>query len=209
MNEILEIFWMNPIGQTFGILGMITVISAFLQKEDTNVVKILVFAHVFWAGHFYFMEIYAWLWVVIIWTLRLLMSMKYKKNNKIFLSVLFVTILTGIFTYKDVYSIFPVIASCLGTYGFFYLEKVKLRLLLLFVSAFWFSFHYIHFSIWGVINESIIQVVHLATIYRLLVEQWGTRAYLFSFKEKYLHRPRVDYGRYLAIIDFMRWRKKK
>jgi hypothetical protein len=26
MKEILDIFWMNPIGQTFGLLGMMTVI---------------------------------------------------------------------------------------------------------------------------------------------------------------------------------------
>ena len=209
MKEILEIFWLNPIWQTFWILWMITVISAFLQRDDTKVIKILIFAHIFWAGHFYLMEIYSWLWVVIIWTLRLLMSMKYKKNDKIFLGVLFVTLLLGIFTYKDMYSIFPIIASCLWTYGYFYLEKVRLRLLLLVVSAFWFSFHYVHFSIGWVVNESIIQVVHLLTIYRIMIEQWGTRAYLRIFRDRYLHKPKIDYGRYLSVIDFIMMRNKK
>jgi hypothetical protein len=38
---------------------MVTVIVAFLQKDDTRVVHILAIAHIFWAGHFYFMEIYS------------------------------------------------------------------------------------------------------------------------------------------------------
>ncbi len=209
MNEILEIFWMNPIWQTFWLLWMITIISAFLQKNDDNVVKILIVANIFWAVHFYFMWVYSWLWIVIVWVLRLLMSMKYKRNNTVFVWVVLVTIILWMFTYENIDSLFPIIASCLATYGFFYLEKIKLRLLLLVVSGFWLSFHYIHFSIWWVINESILQIVHLATIYRIMVETWGTRAYLLSIKEKLSHRPHIDYGRYLAIMDFIKMKKKK
>jgi hypothetical protein len=209
MNEILEIFWMNPIGQVFWILGMITVIWAFLQKNDKNIIVILIVAHLFWAVHFYYMWIYAWLGMVLVWTLRLLMSIKYKKNTHIFYWVLFITLILWMYTYKDIYSIFPILASCLGTYWFFFLEKIKLRLVLLSCSAFWFSFHYVNFSIGGVINESILQFIHIMTIYRLMVAQWWTRAYLNQFKDRYLHIPKNDYGRYLAIVDFIKMRKKK
>lgn len=209
MKEILDIFWMNPIGQTFGLLWMITVIAAFLQKDDKKVVQILAVAHIFWAWHFYFMEIYSWLWMVIVGLMRLLMSIKYKKNNKMFIWVLWVTFLLWYITYQDAHSLFPLMASVLWTYWFFYLEKIKLRLLLLFVSGFWLSFHYVNFSIGWVINEGILQVVHLVTIYRIMVETWWTRAYLRDLKEKLSHRPKIDYGRYLAIIDFIKMKTKK
>lgn len=209
MNEILEIFLMNPVGQTLGLLWMITVIWAFLQKDDKRVVQILAVAHIFWAGHFYFMEIYSWLWMVIIGFIRLLMSMKYKKNNNMFFAVMWVTLWLWILTYENTHSLFPIMASCLGTYGYFYLEKIRLRLLLLFVSGFWLSFHYVNFSIGWVINEGILQVVHLVTIYRLMVETWWTRAYILSLKEKLSHRPRIDYWRYLAIVDFIKMKHKK
>lgn len=209
MQHIFEIFWMNPVWQTFGLLWMLCVVSAFLQKDDHNVVKILILANIFWAIHFYFMWVYSWMWVAVIGVLRLIMSIKYKRNNKVFLWVLLMTFWLGMITYENIHSLFPVFASCLATYWFFYLEKIKLRLLLLVVSAFWFSFHYIHFSIWWVINESILQVVHLFTIYRILVEQGTTRAYIQSLKDKIVRTPKIDYGRYLAVIDFIKMKNKK
>lgn len=209
MKEIIDIFLMNPIGQTFWILWMITVVTAFLQKDDKRVIEILAIAHIFWAGHFYFMEIYSWLWMVIIGFIRLLISMKYKKNNKMFLIVLWITLWLWAITYQDIHSLFPLLASCLWTFGYFYLEKIKLRLLLLFVSWFWLSFHYVNFSIGWVINESIIQIIHLITIYRIMVETWWTRAYIRDIKEKIFHKPRIDHDRYIAIIDFIKMKNKK
>jgi hypothetical protein len=172
-------------------------------------VHILAIAHIFWAGHFYFMEIYSWLWMVLIGLIRLVMSLKYKKNTKMFFAILFATLVLWAFTYQNTHSLFPVMASILWTYGFFYLEKIRLRLLMLFVSWFWLSFHYVNFSIGWVINEGILQVVHLATIYRIMIETGWTRAYLISLKEKLLHRPHIDYGRYLAVIDFIKMKTKK
>jgi hypothetical protein len=42
-----------------------------------------------------------------------------------------------------------------------------------------------------------------------MVAQGGTRAYISEMKDKYLHRPKIDYGRYLAIIDFIKMKHKK
>ncbi|MBT3729282.1 hypothetical protein HOF65_06245 [bacterium] len=50
-------------------------------------------------------------------------------------------------TFKDYSSIFPILASLLATYAFFYLERIRLRLALLLCSSFWLSYNYIHFSI--------------------------------------------------------------
>lgn len=209
MNEILDVFWMNPIGQTLGLLWMWSAICAFLQKNDKNVVYILSIAHIFWAAHFLFMEIYSWIGMVIVGLLRLVLSLKYKRNNKMFFTILLITVILGSLTYQDINSLLPTIASILWTYWFFYLEKIKLRLLLLFVSGFWFSFHYVNFSIGWVINEGILEIIHLATIYRLIVESWWTRAFFRNLLEKIIHRPKIDYWRYLTLIDLMKMKLKK
>jgi len=209
MQDIINIFLLNPIGQTFWILWMISVISAFMQQDDKNVVKILIIAHFFWAWHFWFMNIYSWLAIVMVWFLRLILSSKYKKNTKVFFPILILTIALWFLTYEDRSSLLPILASCLWTYWFFFLEKVKLRLVLLLVSSFWFSFHYLHFSIWWVINESIVQMVHLFTIYRITKWEWKLWDYIYKFKSIFTKVPKVDYWRYLAIIDYISLKKRK
>lgn len=209
MQEIINIFLDNPIGQTFWILWMIVIISAFMQQDDKNVVKRLIYASFFWWAHFYFMEIYSGLAIVFVWLLRLVMSMKYKRNKNIFYFIVLLTIILWILTYKNPSSLLPIAASWLSTYWFFFLEKVKLRLVLLICWSFWFSFHYIHFSIWGIINESIIQFVHLYTIYKIISSEWKMEYYLLKLKNVFIKRPNIDYWRYLAIVDYIRMKRKK
>ena len=187
---------------------MLIVISAFLQKDDTRVVYILLFAHIIWAGHFYFMEIYPWLAIVAIGFFSLLISLKCKKNKNIFLFFVSLTLAAWFFTYKDDSSLLPIIASLLGTYWFFYLEKVQLRLVLFLCSSFWFSFHYLNYSIWWVINESVIQIIHLYAIYRFMRDEWKLQLVFLKIKSAFVNRPKIDYGRYLAVIDYISFKKK-
>jgi len=58
--------------------------------------------------------------------------------------MVFVTVaclVSGIFSYSDPISILPIIATIAASYGFFFLEKVELRLLLILVSSMWFVYH--------------------------------------------------------------------
>jgi hypothetical protein len=209
MNEILEIFWMNPIWQTLGLLWMITIVCAYLQTDNKKIINILFISHIFWAAHFFYMEIYSWMTMTLVWLFRLGMTLKYKKNIKIFYGVLLITFIWWVYSYENLHSILPIAAALLWTYAFFYLERIKFRLALLICSSFWFNYHYINFSIWGIINESILQFIHVLMIYRLIVEQWGTRKYIFELKELFVKRTKIDYGRYIAITDLIRLKKKK
>ncbi len=208
MQEIIEIFMQNPVGQTFWIFWMITVVSAFLQRNDSNVVKILLIANIFWICHFYFMWIYTWLAISSLGFFRLVLSMKYKKNIKLYYVFLILIIWLGTLTYENPISLLPMVSSALSTYWFFFLEGVKLRLVLLLCSSFWFSFHYVHFSIWWMINESLIQFIHLFTIYKIIDSQWTIWSYVYRFK-KLFKRQRFDYWRYLAAYDYVILDKKK
>ena len=186
---------------------MVVMILAFAQEDDTKVKQILTIANIFWLGHFIFMWLYVWIAMVIISSIRLYLSVKFEKNRKIFYVVTGVTIVTWIFTYTGLSSLYPVIASIFATYAFFFLEKVKLRLVLLVCSSFWLSFHYLHFSIGGMITESIIHVVHLMTIYKILSHEGHLSGYMDRIKYIFIRKPNIDYGRYLAVIDFIHRKK--
>jgi len=144
---------------------MAIMIFAFTEEDDTRVKVILTISNVFWLGHFIFMWLYVWIVMVIISSIRLYLSIKFEKNRSIFYIITTVTICAWFLTYADFSSLFPIISSMLATYAFFFLEKVKLRLVLLVCSSFWLSFHYFHFSIGWIVTESILHVVHLITIY--------------------------------------------
>jgi len=208
MQEIINIYLQNPIGQTFWILWMFWFIFAFIQEDDTKVKKILGFTNIFWLWHFLFMWLYIWVAMVIMSMIRLYFSIKYERDRKIFYIITFVTLLVWILTYTDQSSIFPILASLLATYGFFFLQKVKLRLILLVCSSFWLSFHYLHLSIWWMMTESIIHILHIITIYKILTHSWDMSEYVIRFKNIFSKVPKIDYDRYFAIIKFIKRKNK-
>ena len=70
MQEVINIFLSNPTGQTFGLIWMLSVIYAFIQQDDTKVMKTLFVSNIFWAIHFFFLEVYTWLAIVIVSLIR-------------------------------------------------------------------------------------------------------------------------------------------
>jgi hypothetical protein len=185
----------NPLGQTFGIIWMIWAIIAFSQKKDRNVMISLCVTNVFWVIHFFLMWLYTGMLMATIGIIRLYLSLRFNRNLKIFFGISILTVIVAFVTYQDSSSLFPMTASILASYAFFFLQGVRLRMVLLLASSFWLSYNFVHFSIWWMINESILHIVHLITIYRIVSEKWSVFWY---FKSKL----NIDYGRYLAIIDF-------
>ena len=205
---IINIFLEEPIWQTLWIIWMLSIVYAFMQKDDTKVVKILFISNFFWAWHFFFLEIYTALASALVWAFRLALSLKYKRNVKIFYMIVFITIALWVLTYKNSSSLLPITASIFATYGFFFLEKIKLRLLLLVCSSFWLSYNYIHFSIWWIINESILHFVHIYTIYKIIEVEWTKQYYIEKIKWTLNKNKKIDYWRYLAIVDYINRKKK-
>lgn len=208
IESTINIFLKDPIWQTLWILWMLSVIYAFLQKDDKKVIKILFISSFFWSWHFFFLEVYAALVSTLVWAFRLLLSLKYKGNIKIFYIILFITIVLWILTYKDFSSLLPITASILATYGFFFLEKIKLRLLLIVCSSFWLSYNYIHFSIWWVINETILHFITIYTIYKIIEVEWTKQYYIEKTKNILLRKKKLDYWRYLVLIDYIKTKKR-
>ena len=90
---IVDYFTKDPFVQISGFMGMIVVLTAYFQKCDRTVKKLMLLSSLFWGAHFYFLGVYTGLAAVVIWVFRLLLSMKFEKNMKAFILIVIVTLL--------------------------------------------------------------------------------------------------------------------
>jgi len=183
--------------QVFGFMWMITILTAYLQKDDFTVKKLMLLSSLFWGTHFYLLWVYSWLAAVVIWVLRLLLSLKFQKSFRAFWLIIFVTILTWYFTIDGILSLLPVITSLLGAYAFFFLEKIRLRLAMMLNSSIWLSYHISIWSVSWVMNEAFTQVILIATVYRMMHPEWGTIYYAQKVRDILWKTSRPDYDRFI------------
>jgi len=198
---IIEYITQDNFAQIFGFWGMITILIAYLQKDDFTVKKLMLLSSLFWGTHFYLLWVYSWLAAVVIWVLRLLLSMKFQKSYKAFVLIILVTIVTWYLTFDWILSLLPVITSLAGAYSFFFLEKIKLRLAMMFNSSIWLVYHISIGSISWMMNEIFTQTILIATVYRMLHPEWGTRYYANKVRDILWKRSRPDFDRFIFIHD--------
>lgn len=191
----------DPFAQITWFFAMITTITAYFQKDDFTVKKLMLLSSLFWGTHFYLLWVYAWLAAIIIFVFRLVLSIKYQKNKRAFASIIWVTLITGYFTFDWLFSLLPIITSICWAYSFFFLEKIKLRLAMMFNSALWLVYQVSIGSISGIINEWFVQVVLLMTVYRMIHPEWGTRYYANKVRDILWKRSRPDFDRFIFIHD--------
>lgn len=191
----------DPFTQLSWFLAMITILIAYFQKDDYTVKKLMLLSALFWGTHFYLLGVYSWLAAVVIWVFRLILSIKFEKSFKAFILIVCVTLITGFFTFDGILSLLPVLTSLTWAYSFFFLEKVKLRLAMLFNSSTWLVYHISIGSVSGIMNEVFTQVILIATVYRMMHPEGGTHYYANKIKNIIWKRKRVDYDRYIFLHD--------
>jgi hypothetical protein len=201
LTHTIEYFTQDNFAQVFGFLWMATVLTAYLQKDDYTVKKLMLLSSLFWGTHFYMLWVYSWLAAIVIWVLRLLLSLKFQRSYKAFVLIIFVTIITWYFTFDGILSLLPVITSLSGAYSFFFLEKIQLRLAMMFNSSIWLIYHISIWSVSWVMNESFTQVILIATVYRMLHPEWWSRYYTTKIKSFLWRWNRPDYDRFIFIHD--------
>lgn len=205
----IEYVLRDPFTQISGFLAMGTILIAYFQKDDYTVKKLMLLSSLFWGTHFYLLWVYSGLAAIVIWVLRLLLSIKYERNFKAFLVIVIITLISGYFTFDWFMSLLPVFTSINGAYSFFFLEKVKLRLAMLLNSSIWLVYHMSIGSISWILNESFTHVILIATVYRMTHPQWWARYYAQKIKDILWKRRKLDYDRFIFIHDrLVKIRKK-
>lgn len=200
-NQIIDIFLLNPIAQTSGFLGMICVWIAFLYKDDLKTIKILFIASIFWWLQYLLLESYAGLLATIIWALRLYLSMKYKKNIKVFIFMIIVIAITWVISFKDNYSLLPILWSLIWAYSFFFFSWIILRIWCLSISIIWLIYGIHIWSIWWVINEVVVEILILFAIYNYIWVNWYRLLYVSKIKSIFQPYREIDYWHYTIVKD--------
>lgn len=199
----VSLFLENPVGQALGFLAMIIGITGFIITDDRKTIKIFIISCVFWILHFIFMHNYGALGATVIGLIRLILSLKYKKSLSLLIAIIAVSLALWIYSFDGKFiSMLPLIATGVSSYGFFFLEKIKLRILLAWVSLLWFSYHLNTGSISGIVNEIFVQITIWYSVYKFAT--WSER------KEKILERlrakirtpkPKINFWRYIFLKD--------
>lgn len=196
-------FLENPIGQSLWFVAMFFWIYGFLVTDDRKTIKLFIVSCVFWIIHFIFMENYGALGATVIWLIRLILSLKYKKNTSIFVGILACTLALWLYSYNgQVISMLPLFATAISSYAFFFLEKAKLRIVLAGVSLMWLTYHLETGSISWVLNEVFVQASIWFSIYKFMTGH-EKKAWIYTrIKSKIQKAPiRVNYGRYMFFRD--------
>ncbi len=201
--EISSIFFAHPLAQCVGFLAMFIWILGFLVTNDRTTVKIFIVSCVFWLGHFYLLGNWGAFGATFIGFIRLILSLKYQKNISILLWVLACSLAYGIYSFDGkIISTLPLIATSVSSYGFFFLEKIRLRILLAWVSVLWFTYHINTGSMSGVLNEIIVQCTIWYSVFMFATGHEKKRKILDRFRAKVWKAPdRLNFWRYIFFRD--------
>lgn len=203
----MNIFWYfieHPLGQLSWFIAMWIALSWFIQKDDKKTIQIVMFSYIFWIVHFLILEVYSAVATSIIWLIRIFLSLKYKKNKRIFWAIIASILVFWVITYEDKLSILPIIGSCISAYWYFFFEKVRLRMFLVISSLFWFTFNLNIWSVGWTINEVVVQSILIITMYKMIREEWK-RVYIVDKVMSIIKKRKAypDISRFIIIYDYI------
>ena len=201
--SFLEHFQNNPFVQITWFTAMGITLIAYMQKDDVRVKKLLLLTTLLWGTHFYLLGMYSWLAANAIWIVRFFLSTKFWRDLRAFVAVICLTFIVSLFTVEitSPLSALPIIASVLWAFSYFFLEQVRLRFAMLLNSTIWIIYHIHIGSLTGIINNIMIQVILMFTIYRMIHPMWWTQYYAQKVREILWKTRRPDYDTFIFIYD--------
>lgn len=206
MNDFIAEILKNPLWQWLWILAMLISILWYAQKDDKKTIKIFMVSNFVWIAHFYFMWILSAMVSCIIAIARSFLSLKYKRNRRIFLWIIAAILVAWIITYEWKLSLLPIIASCISAYWFFFLERIRLRMFLFISSICWLTFSIWSFSIWWIISDSLVLIISIIVMYKMIKYEWE-KVYFVDKIMSILKKPEPDVWRFTFLVDYFKMKK--
>ena len=148
------------IAQAIGIIALIIAILSFQQNTQKRIVTYQMVSSVFFAVHFFLLGAYAGAALNFIGIFRaMLFRQKEKKwaSNMVWLwlfSALF--ILAGVLSWKNIYSLLPILGMLLTTVGFWIENPRYVRIVTAPSSPLWFWYNLVNQSYPGMLTECFV-----------------------------------------------------
>lgn len=151
------------------LIGFIAVLGAFFMFLANNrhmMLRIHVLSSLLWALHYFLLGAPTGAAVNILRAGRDYAFDRYRNLKWIYPISLGLLVLVAILSWHDWTSIFPIIATVIGTTALWQKSPRKIRYFSLFVPPFWFAYNVTNGSIAGMVNDLIIFSSVVVGIYR-------------------------------------------
>ena len=162
---------MEIFGQIVGFLAIGTTIVIYSQKDRKKLLLYKLLADILWISHFMLIGAYSGMATMLIAIFRELLFVN-RDKYRVFQNQIWVVLFSGAylisayFTWRNIFSIFPAIASTIATIGFWKREVSQIRYMSLIVSVFMLAYGIAMGSIATIFNEIFTMSSIGITIYR-------------------------------------------
>ncbi len=159
----------DPFGQGMGIVAFVITMYAFWLCKDKQFIFVMMGASLFWGFHFALIWALAAAWVQLFDIVKNSLALKYEKSLKISLFLVVCYLVIGFFTYKDSYSLLPILTSVVSIFLVFYVRGVWLNIGYLWIIVCWFGYNLHNWSIGWMLSDVVLFFVWIAWIIRILI----------------------------------------
>lgn len=148
------------ISQIVGFIAFVISLIAFHRKEKSKIFKTLMVGNILDIIHYFFLGAYSGCITKVIALIRneiIVLKEKNKKlNNYIVLIMLTAAyIIAGLLTYKNIYSILPIVAAIIYLLFIWNGDELKVKKVAFYCYFLWLIYNICVFSIAGIISNSV------------------------------------------------------
>lgn len=164
----------NIIAQCIGLLGFLSAIISFQNNDRQKILILQILANILFSIHFFMLGSITGSALNLVSIFRGVIFYKrdYRKwANHILFMYLFIALfsIVGLATYKNLFSLLPILGTTIGTVGLWVKSPRKIRFIMITASPCWLIYNiYIH-SIAGILTESFSLVSIAIAIIRFEV----------------------------------------
>lgn len=160
------------ISQVFVILAMLSLGISYLQKDKKIIMILCILYSLFYGGQYLLLGAitgFAMNIVSIIRNIWFYINAKSKKKNNIIVLIMLSTlaIIFGMISYKDLFSLIPIVATILFTYSVWQDNTKIYKYLALPISALWISYNICFKSMFGIIAEFVLLLFEIIGIIKM------------------------------------------
>jgi hypothetical protein len=167
MSNVLEILLLQiNLVQALGFLAFFVSLYAFSRTSDKQLRIGQAVQSFVLALHFYLLGANTAASMSLLTVARNFLSLHKKVKN---LAILFIVIYVavGIYTYRELVDILPILSTLLGTTAVFYFSGIKMRLTMMLSTTLWIVHNAVFISIGPLLMELFIFSVTARTVYKL------------------------------------------
>ncbi len=148
------------ISQIIGTISFVISLIAYHRKKKQKIFQTMMIANVLDILHYFFLDAYSGCITKVIALVRneiIIAKEKNKKiDNNIVLAILFIIyLLAGIITYKNIYSILPILAAMIYLYFVWNGDELKVKKVAFYCYFLWLAYNIFVFSIAGIVSNVV------------------------------------------------------